>query len=319
MITQLATLLVTLFFVFTSAHPGSGIAVDEQGRVFFAAGSVIVMVETNRQARTIVHDSRQERFYQLHHIHRSPKGAAWLTASDRGDVLWQFTPNGELTRFFPLDGNPSPAEIGSGGDPFAVDADGNIYVVKSAPNLSTQVLRINSSGKTNLVAGGRWGYLDGNGANARFEDLHGGSMIIAKDRSLLLTDSGIRVRKITRDGNVSTLAGGPIPGYQDGPSLNARFESARGLALDHNSTLFIAESSGRIRSLSQAGTVSTFAGAAGRGHKDGPVNEALFTEPSGIAAATNGDLFILEPSEYRVRKISAGIVTTFHAGLPPVK
>src|SRR6187399_131643 len=38
------------------AHPGSGIAVDDQGRVFFTAGPMIVMVETDGVARTIVHD-----------------------------------------------------------------------------------------------------------------------------------------------------------------------------------------------------------------------------------------------------------------------
>ena len=38
------------------AHPGSGIAVDAQGRVFVTVGPFVVMIDTNGQARTIVSD-----------------------------------------------------------------------------------------------------------------------------------------------------------------------------------------------------------------------------------------------------------------------
>src|SRR5512147_557785 len=82
------------------AHPGSGIAVDVQGRVFFTAGPMIVMVETSGQARAIVHDQKHEKFYQLHHIQRAPDGGM-LTASDLGNAIWSFTPEGKLTRFYP--------------------------------------------------------------------------------------------------------------------------------------------------------------------------------------------------------------------------
>jgi hypothetical protein len=69
------------------AHPGSGIAVDAQGRVFFTAGPMIVMIETNGVARTIVHDVKNEKFYQLHHIQRAPDGGL-VTASDLGNAVW---------------------------------------------------------------------------------------------------------------------------------------------------------------------------------------------------------------------------------------
>lgn len=112
------------------AHPGSGIAVDAEGRVFFAAGPMIVMIETNGVARTIVHDVKNEKFYQLHHIQRAPDGGL-LTASDMGDAIWRFTPEGTLTRFYPSANDGRPLSVGLGGDPFAVDRAGNIYAVKS--------------------------------------------------------------------------------------------------------------------------------------------------------------------------------------------
>ena len=74
------------------AHPGSGLAVDAQGRVFFTAGPMIVMIETNGVARTIVHDAKNEKFYRLNFpscvnrqmalptsdaVSQQPSGARW--------------------------------------------------------------------------------------------------------------------------------------------------------------------------------------------------------------------------------------------------
>ena len=72
-----AIAFLTVGLMFSSpawAHPGSGLAVDAQGRVFFTAGPMIVMIETNGVARTIVHDQKHKMFYQLHHIQRTPDG-----------------------------------------------------------------------------------------------------------------------------------------------------------------------------------------------------------------------------------------------------
>ena len=95
---SLALVAVTAVHLRVLAHPGSGIAVDAQGRVFFTAGPGIVLIETNGVARTIVHDAKNEKFYQLHHIQRAPDGGL-LTASDLGNALWRFTPDGTLTRW----------------------------------------------------------------------------------------------------------------------------------------------------------------------------------------------------------------------------
>src|SRR3954453_22216180 len=97
----IAFLTVGLLVRFSAwAHPGSGLAVDAQGRVFFTAGPLIVMVESNGVARTIVYDAKNEKFYQLHHIQPAP-GGGWLTASDMGNAIWRFTPEGKLSRFYP--------------------------------------------------------------------------------------------------------------------------------------------------------------------------------------------------------------------------
>lgn len=298
-----------------SAHPGSGIAVDSQGRVYFTAGPMIVMLETNGVARTIVHDQRNEKFYQLHHLRPAPDGGL-LTASDRGDAIWRFTPEGKLSRFYPPENDMRALAVGTGGDPFAVDRAGNVYAVNSQQDRYTQILKITPEGQIRELAGGDWGFADGQQTEAKFGDLHGGSMLVAPDGALLLTDHFVRVRRIALDGSVTTLAGGLQKGHADGPGSDARFDGASGLALDAEGNLLVAERSGRVRRISPAGRVTTLAGAGGRGQADGPLLEATFDEPTGIAAAPNGAIFVLEPHVPRVRKIFHGRVSTIHRGLP---
>lgn len=296
-------------------HPGSGIAVDQQGRVFFATGPMIVRIETNGNARTIVHDTRHEKFHQLHHLHRAPDGR-WLTASDLGDAIWRFDVDGQLARFYPPPNQDRPLRVGTGGDPFAVDRAGNVYAVNSVQDRFTQILRVTAEGRVEFVAGGDWGFADGSGATARFSDLHGGSIVMAPDGALVITDGLARIRRVTTDGTVTTIAGGAERGHADGPGFLARFDGASGLAFDPQGNLFVAEQSGRIRRITPAGVVSTFAGSGRRGRADGPPLEATFEEPTGIAIGPDGDVFVLEPTRSRVRRISATRVSTVHSGLP---
>lgn len=311
-----------LVLVFTTAggaaawsHPGSGIAIDEQGRVLIASGPRIVLIETNGAARSIVHDLTHEKFYQLHHIQRAPAGG-WLTASDLGNAVWRFTTEGQLSRFYPPENDMRALAIGVAGDPFAVDPAGNLYAVNSSQDRFTQILKITPEGLIRVVAGSAWGFADGQGTAAKFADLHGGCLLATADGSLLVTDNHSRIRRIAPDGTVSTVAGGGDPGYRDGDGAAARFEGASGLATDTQGNLWVVESVGRIRKIAADGMVSTLTGVAGRSSTDGSLQEAGFDEPTGIAVDRRGDLVVLEPHEPRVRRISRGRVTTLLRGQP---
>ncbi len=298
-------------------HPGSGIAVDAMGRVFFVAGPVIVMIGTNGVAHTLHLDATHEKFHQLHHIQPCPDGGM-VTASDYGNGLWRFAPDGSLIRFHPPPDEDRPLKIGLGGDPFAVDRQGNVYAVNAVQYRFTQILKVTREGRISSVAGGDWGYRDGPGNQAQFKDLHGGSMQVAPDGALLLSEDGARIRRIAPDGLTTTVAGGAERGFADGPGSEARFDGASGLAIEASGHILIAENSGRIRRISPDGRVTTFAGSGSRGSNDGPLATARFDAPTGIAVApdpTQG-IFVFEPEALRVRKISAGQVTTLHTGIP---
>ncbi|MFN0066166.1 MAG: hypothetical protein ACKVYV_00880 [Limisphaerales bacterium] len=314
-VSHLLALLMVLLGFSSKAHPGSGIAVDERGRVFFTTGPMIVMIETNGMARTIIHDQTHEKFYQLHHIQRAPDGGL-LTASDMGNGIWRFTPEGKLSRFYPPENDMRALAVGVGGDPFAVDRAGNLYAVNSVQDRFTQLLKISPEGRISVLAGGDWGFADGKGVAAKFGDLHSGSMVVASDGALLLTDDSARVRRVSAEGVVSTLAGGGERGYRDGRGGDALFDGASGLALDVQDNLLVVERAGRLRTITPDGMVTTLAGALPARGNGGTARGAAFDEPTGIALAPSGDLFLLEPHRPRVLRISNGRVTTVHEGLP---
>jgi streptogramin lyase len=310
------TLLSSALALFISlssaeAHPGSGIAVDAQGRVFVTMGAAIVMLDVDGKARTIVSDPKDEKFFQLHQIRHAPDGGL-LTASDKGNAIWHFTAEGKLTRFYPPPFQIAPLQVGTGGDPFEVDADGNVYVINSGQFKFTQILKVSPRGEIAFIAGGDWGHADGVGVQAKFGNLHGSAILAGKDGTLYLTDDAQYVRKVTATGQVSTLAGDAGVGFADGPAEKAKFNTPTGLALDGDGNVLVADTGNhRIRKITREGVVSTLAGSGRKGAADASGLEATFDEPTGITVAPSGEVFVLEIAAERVRKISkAGKVTT---------
>ena len=89
-----------------------------------------------------------------------------------------------------------------------------------------------------------------------------------------------------------------------------------GLALDGNGNILVVDNGGLIRKILLSGQVETWAGSRTGKSEDGPLLNAAFDKPTGIAIAPDGAVFVLEPNEPRVRKISAGRFITVHKGLP---
>jgi sugar lactone lactonase YvrE len=132
-----------------------------------------------------------------------------------------------------------------------------------------------------------------------------------------------RIRKITTNGIITTVAGNGSPGYSgDGvPATNATVRPA-GVALDANGNLFIADwNNNRIRKVDTNGIITTIAGNGSPGYSGdgGPATSASLAYVEGVTVDSAGNLFIADTVNNRIRRVDTnGIITTVAGKGPAV-
>jgi len=180
----------------------------------------------------------------------------------------------------------------------AVDSAGNVY----GTDFSNTIRKITPAG----VA-------DGTGSAAQFWQPWG--IAVDSAGNVYVADQvNSTIRKITPTGVVTTIAGAAgVYGSADGSGSAARFNSPAGIALDSAGNLYVADTlNSTIRKITSAGVVTTLAGTAGViGSADGTGSAARFNYPYALTVAGT-TLYVAEPYNHTIRKItSAGVVTTF--------
>jgi sugar lactone lactonase YvrE len=157
------------------------------------------------------------------------------------------------------------------------------------------------------------GASDGTGSAARFASPQG----VAVDALgyVYVADSDNHViRRMSPAGVVTTIAGAAgVEGTADGARDAARFNRPKGLALDENGTLYVADHDNcAIRTISPDGVVDTLAGSPGScGSTDATGTAARFLAPTGIAVDASGTLYVADTGNHTIRRITAtGVVTT---------
>ncbi len=183
------------------------------------------------------------------------------------------------------------------------DAQGNIYV---ADRDNHAIRKITPAGVVTTIAGtGIAGYTDGPAAAAQFNQ----PLDIVADAAgnLFVADNlNHRIRKIAADGEVTTIAGNGTAGFANGTGAAAQFRNPSGLEIDKDGNLLIADRlNHRVRKVTQAGVVTTLAGDGTSGYLDGDAAAARFADPYGITVDANGNIYIADLNNHKVRKISA--------------
>jgi serine/threonine-protein kinase len=93
---------------------------------------------------------------------------------------------------------------------------------------------------TTIAGSGVRGYADGTGLAAQFNQPAG--VVVTSSGTIYVSDTyNIRIRAITPDGVVTTIAGSGTTGYADGQGLSAEFNAPTGLVLDAAGTLYVTD------------------------------------------------------------------------------
>jgi ABC-type branched-subunit amino acid transport system substrate-binding protein/sugar lactone lactonase YvrE len=178
--------------------------------------------------------------------------------------------------------------------------------------IASRFLYVEGVTVSTLAGDGHLGYSDGPGPQARFAGPIGGMAIDRQGNLYIPEPFGHRIRRITPDGMVSTVAGTGSPGYADGPIATAQLNNPVGLSVDAAGNVYVADGENhRVRLIRPDGTVTTLAGTGEPGYRDGPAGEAQFNDPVDVAVSSRGVLYVADAGNDRIRAISPdGMVTT---------
>lgn len=189
----------------------------------------------------------------------------------------------------------------------ALDALGNLYVADTGNHA---IRRVTPAGEVTTVAGdGTSGDRDGPPHRARFNAPV--DVAVAPDGTIFVADTyNDRIRRIDPSGMVTTVAGGTMPGYRDGPADDARFDTPCGIALLPSGALVVADTgNGVVRVIAADGLVRTL-----EREDEVPVPLFAVSTPVGVAVSHDGFVYVTGHWNGRIVQITPDRQTHVMAG-----
>ena len=258
-----------------------------------------------------------------------PDGSLYLSTGRR---IQKITPDGRIRTvamhsldYIEVYGEVPPVDVLTVDSAWgiAVDADGGIYY---GDHGDWSIRYVSPEGLISIVAGGGddpvYEWEDGEEATAH--RIHSSrALAVGPDGSLYVADKGAttgRVFRISPAGRIYTFAGGGSLTWDlaDGAAATEVWlNDPEGLAIADDGTVYVSERGGhRIRRVDTDGSIHTIAGKSNPGMTGdgGPAVDAKLNNPSGLALAADGSLYVHDAQKNFIRRISAGGIISRIAG-----
>lgn len=219
-------------------------------------------------------------------------------------TTWQFQDNGQRAL------NAQIGEITG----LAFDPDGNVVATDAT---SSVVLKIDATGIVTVIAGnGLRGFSGDGGPATQASLLWPNGVAFDATGNLYFCDPGNdRIRRVDKNGIITTVAGGGSSLGDGGPATGAHLAFPRGIAFDSGGNFYIADSfNDRVRKVTPAGVITTIAGNGIRSYSGdgGPATRASLNLPHAVTADRAGNLYIGDEGNQRIRVVSpSGTIRTF--------
>jgi uncharacterized protein (TIGR03437 family) len=243
-------------------------------------------------------------------------------ADQNNNVVRKVDPQGIITTFagtgtagFSGDNGPAAQAELNGPLGVCVAPSGAIYVNDEG---NGRVREISTAGIITTVAGNGTNVSSGDGGPA----IDAGMVIpircaVDSGGNLYIVDQGaFKVRKVDGSGIITTFAGTGVQGFSGdgGPATQAEFNNPTWVTVDASNNLYVSDQFNfRVRVVAAAtGVITTVAGNGTNAFTGdgGSATAASISYPGGTAVDSTGTLFIVDGGNNRIRKVSAGIIST---------
>jgi uncharacterized protein (TIGR03437 family) len=225
-------------------------------------------------------------------------------AVDANSNVYMADQNGPEIRKVTTDGTINVIVPGYYASSIQVDGAGNVYFASGAA-----VYKVSPAGNMTTIAGGTSGY-GGDGGLATAAKLASplGLALDGSQNIYIADTNNCRVREITPDGKIQTIAGNSTCATtgDNSPASSAQLNYPQSVAVDSSGNIYIGEEY-RIRKIAAGtGIITSFAGGSGTSTVDGiPATTAYIPYNPSLAVSRSGTLYFTDSSSARVRVISA--------------